>query len=155
MEFHVEILLNLLIKAVRSPGLSKEAQRHSLTETVELQTAASTSIHDGGVVNDSHGNIALLRTNPEVGVSGCSIYHSLFFCLPKDVSNDEEGSVTNSSTVQNHFCIRLNQITISDNHLLSEEFLLSFNTHRHSIPVSQVQHRELRCNSRGILSRSS
>ena len=72
MEFHVEILLNFLVEAVRSPCLRKEAKRHGLTETVELQTAASTSIHNGGVMDDSHRNITLFRANPEVRVCGCS-----------------------------------------------------------------------------------
>lgn len=75
MQLHVTVLLNSLIEAVRSPSLRKEAQRNGLTETVQLQTAAAASIHNGGVVNHLHIDIPLPRTNPQVGVRRRTTFH--------------------------------------------------------------------------------
>ena len=76
VELHVEVLLNLLVETIRSPGLGKEAEGDSLAEAVKLESAASTSIHNRGVMNDRNGNVTLLRTNPEIRVRGGSIDHT-------------------------------------------------------------------------------
>lgn len=62
------VLDDALVEAVRSPGFGEEADRDRLAEAVELQTAASTSIHNGGIVNHLNWDVLLLRTNPEVRV---------------------------------------------------------------------------------------
>lgn len=68
MQLHVTVLLDALVKAVGSPRLRKEAQRNGLAETVQLQAAATTRIHNRSVVNHLHVDIPLLRANPQIGV---------------------------------------------------------------------------------------
>ena len=76
VKLHVEVLLNLLVETIRSPGLGKETEGDGLTEAVKLESAASTSVHNRGVVNDRDGNVTLLRANPEIRVRGGSIDHA-------------------------------------------------------------------------------
>lgn len=76
MELHVEVLLNLLIETIRSPGLGKEAEGDGLAEAVKLESAASTSVHNRGVVNDRDGNVTFLRANPEIRVRSSSSDHA-------------------------------------------------------------------------------
>lgn len=69
MQTNRMILNNTLIETIGSPCFSKETKGNSLTKTIELETATTTSIHNGSIVNHFNINIAFLSTNPKIRVS--------------------------------------------------------------------------------------
>ena len=75
MEIVLVVLNNSIIKTIRSPSLSVERNGDGLTETVQLETGAADGIHDGSVVDDLNGNLALLGTNDKISMS-CSSRNS-------------------------------------------------------------------------------
>ena len=75
MEIVLVVLNNSIIKTIRSPSLSVVRNGDGLTETVQLETGAADGIHDGSVVDDLNGNLALLGTNDKISMS-CSSRNS-------------------------------------------------------------------------------
>ena len=60
------ILNDTLIETIRSPRLGEEAERNGLTKPVELQSAASTSIHNRGVMDYLNRDISFLCADPKI-----------------------------------------------------------------------------------------
>jgi hypothetical protein len=51
------VRLDLVVEAVRLPGLCEEDDADGPPEVVELKAAAPCRVHDGGVVYDLHGDL--------------------------------------------------------------------------------------------------
>ena len=141
------VLDDAFVEAVRSPGFGEEADRNRLAESVELQTTASTSIHNGSIVNHLNWNVLLLRTNPEVRVRGGTKFEKERKLQPKYIADDEERHVRCTGVFQNHFIIRLNEITISNDYFTSKQLFLRIISLTQWLPIFLCPHTAQKCNS--------
>lgn len=68
MHTHLPILLDTVVETVGLPCLGEEDERDGLTKVVELKSAGTHSVHDGGVVDDLGGDVECSGAEEKVGV---------------------------------------------------------------------------------------
>ena len=73
MQPHRPVHLDLVVEAVRLPGVGEEGDGHRLPKVVQLQPAGARCVEDGGVVDDCQRDARMLGSQRKVGVGGGSV----------------------------------------------------------------------------------
>ena len=73
MQPHGPVHLDLVVEAVRLPGVGEEGYGHRLPKVVQLEPAGARCVEDGGVVDDGQRDARVLGAQRKVGVGGGSV----------------------------------------------------------------------------------
>jgi hypothetical protein len=69
----IDILLDSVVKAIWFPCICEEHEGDGLTKVIELETAGSDGVHDGGVVDDAGGDFQCPSSKDDICMCSCTI----------------------------------------------------------------------------------
>lgn len=109
MKTSLHIRFNLIIKAVWSPFLGEEGNRHDLTKSVDHQSAAAHSVNDRRIMN--HFDFYTLLDAPQVQIG--------MGCCAEGISHDQKGDTLCFGLLDHVVASTFDELTVCDNNVLT------------------------------------